>query len=107
MINRLGRNDQALGDLSVAQSIGEQGTYFDISRCRAGRVRACFRARAARQVARTAPAQPARDDRYGGIGAERLELIERPAQVVLIVTVSERNGCLVLTSQFAPARRGC
>ena len=84
------RHDQALGDLGVAQALGQQRQHFELARRQANGVLARGGARAPGQAAHAAVAQPPREDRSRGPGSEAVELFQSLAQRGVIVGVGER-----------------
>jgi hypothetical protein len=60
------RQNQAVRDLRVAQSFGEQRQDLQLAVGQAGGVLACAWPRPSRQAARTLLSQPSRDDRRRG-----------------------------------------
>jgi len=66
MIDRLLRDDQTLGDLRIAQSLGEQGEHLELAGGETGRVITRPWTRPARHAAHASLAQSPGDDRGRG-----------------------------------------
>ena len=71
--------EEPLGDLRVAEALGDEREHLELPRGEAGRVRSRRRARPPRQPARPALAQPASDDRRRRLRAEPLSSSSAPA----------------------------
>ena len=91
---------------ALRSPLGDQREHLELARA-SGRPdsRGCARTRAARQPARPALAQPPGDDRRRGPRPEPLQLVERPAQRLLLVGVRERERRLVGAAELAPSAR--
>ena len=98
-------DDEPLGDLRVAQAVGQQRQHLELARGQPGRVLARARSRPARESAHAALAQPARDDRRGGSGAQRLQLGERAPERLLLVGIGQRERRLVGAAELAATAR--
>ena len=65
MVDGLLRDDQALGDLSVAKALGQQREHLELPGGKAGGIRSRARPRATGQPPLAQFAQPSGDDRGG------------------------------------------
>ena len=106
VLDGLGGEEQALGDVAVAQAVGDQGEDLELARGELRRVLARRRPRAARQVGRAAPAQLARDHGGGRHRAQALELVVRAPLRRLVARAGERERCLVRAAERGPALGG-
>ena len=94
VVNRLDREEEALGDLGVREPLLEQREDLGLARREAGRVPPSGCARAAREAPGAAVAQPAGHDRGGRPGVELLETRECLVQRIVGLGVREREGGL-------------
>ena len=106
VVARLGREEEALGDLGVPQALSDELQHLEFARREVGGVAQCRRAGPPRQPARPALAQPARDEHRGRPGAQPLQLDKRAAKRVLVLGVGQREGGLVGTADLGPQLRG-
>ena len=83
-------DEQPVGDLRVAQVLGEQREDLQLAGSEPGRVGPGLSARSARDPTRAAGSQPAHDHRRRRPGPERTEFVERAAQRVLLTGVGAR-----------------
>src|SRR5437764_14084013 len=95
VIDRALGEEQALGDLRVAQAFGEQGDDLQLACGQSRRVLLRRAPRAARQPADSELAQPLYDDRRRRDSAELLQLCERAPQRLFLVRLGERERGLV------------
>ena len=106
VVDRLARQEQPLGDVAVAQAVGDQREHLELARGELGRVLARRRPRPARQRARAALAQLAADDRRRAAGAERQQLLEPAAAQRFVLGAGARERRLVRAAQRGPVRGG-
>ena len=95
VVDRLGREEQALGDVAVAQAVRDQLEDLELAGGQQRRVLARRRPWAAREVGGAALAQPAGDDGGGRGGPEGAQLVERAAQRPFVVGTGEANSYLI------------
>src|SRR5439155_27277541 len=105
VVDRLGREEQAPGDLRVAQAFGDKSQDLRLTPGQVGGIAEGRRARAARDAARSLVSQASRNDCSPGAGAELLKHLQRCAQVVFGGRSRERHRGLVAAPGLHPRGR--
>src|SRR4029079_17327717 len=105
MVNRLRRYEQAIGDLAVAQPVGDEREDFQLPVRQSRGVLSRARSGAARDAAHTAGAQRLTQPLRGWPGPESVKDPERRARG-LFVAVRQRHRLFVRTTDLSPRRGG-
>jgi hypothetical protein len=103
VVDRLGGDEQAPGDVGVAQPLGDQRQHFGLPGREVGRVGAGAGTGPSRQAPDPQLPQFAGDRSGQGSSAQLLELGQRRAELRLLVAVDEGGGGLVGAAERPPA----
>lgn len=105
VVDRFIGQEEAFGDVRVAQTFGDVPEHFELSHRQVSGILPCCRARTARQAASPTLVQAAPDDCRRRLRAEALQLLEGAAESVLVVGVGERAAARNLAARTSSSCR--
>jgi len=106
VVNGLGGDVHALGDIDVSQARGQQAQHVDLSRRETRRVVQCGPPWSAGYVAHAQFPEPARLHLGGWPDAEPAQLRVRRQLVVRSLAIGQGNGGLVRAAELCPGSGG-